>query len=137
MILEPSDILNKTESLYVAEGIAKNVESKGHYGIVDEKTDSPIMIPSGSIISYIIVETDLVSSAMATSLIVGGSDTFGGAASERYYNNLEAFPSFPSSKNLVPISIFSGTTKNYLSISIESSPFSSAGVVRVKVYFLL
>lgn len=135
--MEPSDILNKTESLYVAEGIAKNVESKGHYGIVDEKTESPIMIPSGSVISYVIVETDLVSSAAATSLIVGGSDTFGGAASERYYNNLVGLPSFPSSKNLVPISIDSGTTKNYLSVSIELNPFSSSGTVRVKVYFLL
>lgn len=135
--MNPSDILNKTESLYVAEGIARNVESNGHYGIVDEKTDFPIMIPSGSIISYVIVETDLVSYRVATSLIVGGSDTFGGAASERYYNNFVAFPSFPSSKNLVPINIDSGTTKNYLSMSIELNPFSSKGTVRVKVYFLL
>lgn len=135
--MKPSDILNKTESLYVVEGIARNVESYGHYGIVDEKTDSPIMIPSGSIISYVIVETDLVSYRLGTSLIVGGSDTFGGAASERYYNNFAAFPSFPSSKNLVPINIDSGTTKNYLSISIELNPFSSKGTVRVKVYFLL
>ena len=60
---------------------------------------------------------------MATSLIVGGSDTFGGAASERYYNNFVAFPSFPSSKNLVPINIDSGTTKNYLSMSIELKSF--------------